>query len=87
MRTTRQMSVTLPLEMADIVRARVESAEYASEREVIGEGLRSLAACERSVESWLRNQVVPAYDRPSAVAAASMSADQVRARLAEPTDR
>lgn len=34
MRTTRQMSVTLPLEMADMVRARVESGDYASESEV-----------------------------------------------------
>ena len=38
MRSTRQMSVTLPYAMADAVRARVESGEYASESEVIREG-------------------------------------------------
>ena len=87
MRTTRQMSVTLPLEMADMVRARVESGEYASESEVIREGLRSLAARERAVESWLRDQVVSANDRLIADASASMSVHQVRAHAAQPSDR
>jgi len=64
MRTTRQMSVTLPLEMADMVRARVESGDYASESEVIREGLRSLAARDRAIESWLRDQVVPGDQGP-----------------------
>ncbi|WP_374200825.1 type II toxin-antitoxin system ParD family antitoxin [Inquilinus sp. Marseille-Q2685] len=34
MRTTQQFSVTLPNEMADMVRAKVASGEYASESEV-----------------------------------------------------
>ena len=50
MRTTKQMSVTLPHEMADMVRAKVASGEYASESEVIRDGLRPLAARDRAVE-------------------------------------
>ncbi len=50
MRTTKQMSVTLPLEMAAMVRARVASGEYASESEVIREGIRTLAARDRALE-------------------------------------
>jgi len=42
MRTTRQLSITLPNEMADALRERVQSGEYASESEVIREGLRAL---------------------------------------------
>ena len=84
MRTTRQMSVTLPLEMADMVRARVESGDYASESEVIREGLRALAARERAVESWLRDQVVPAYDLLATDPSRTMSIDQVRAHAIEP---
>ena len=86
MRTTRQMSVTLPLEMADLVRARVASGEYASESEVIREGLRSLAARERAVESWLRDQAVHVHDRLAADPSASMSPDQVRAHATQPAD-
>ena len=38
MRTTKQMSITLTHEMAEMVRAKVESGEYASESEVIRDG-------------------------------------------------
>lgn len=87
MRTTRQMSVTLPLEMADMVRARVASGDYASESEVIREGLRALAAREQAVESWLRDQVLTAHDRLTAEMSRSMSPDQVRVHVTEPADR
>ena len=79
--------MTLPLEMADMVRARVESGEYASESEVIRDGLRTLAARDRAIESWLRDQVVPAYDRLATDPSTSMSPDQVRAHVTQPTDR
>ncbi|MEP7331828.1 MAG: type II toxin-antitoxin system ParD family antitoxin [Terracoccus sp.] len=81
MRTTRQMSVTLPHEMANMVRAKVTSGEYASESEVIRDGLRALAARDRAVESWLRDQVVPAYDRLHADPDSVLTVDAVRARL------
>ena len=87
MRTTKQMSVTLPLEMADMVRARVASGEYASESEVIREGLRTLAARDRAVEAWLRDEVVPAYDRVAADPSRALSAEEARARLREVTGR
>ena len=85
MRTTKQMSVTLPLEMADMVRARVESGQYASESEVIREGLRALAARDRAVEAWLRDEVVPAYDRLAADPSGALTPDEARARLREVT--
>lgn len=40
MRTTQQMSFTLPIEMANAIKAKVRQGEYASESEVIREGLR-----------------------------------------------
>lgn len=61
MRTTQQLSLTLPNDMAAQVRAKVTSGEYASESEVIRDGLRALQARDRAVEQWLRNEVVPAY--------------------------
>ncbi len=81
MRTTRQMSVTLPHGMADMVRAKVTSGEYASESEVIRDGLRALAARDRAVESWLRDQVVPAYDRLQVDPDRALAPDAARARL------
>ncbi|MBK4717194.1 MULTISPECIES: ribbon-helix-helix domain-containing protein [Tenebrionibacter/Tenebrionicola group] len=83
MRTTQQMSITLPNEMAAQVKARVASGEYASESEVIREGIRALAARDRAVESWLREQVVPAYEALKANPESGVSARQLRDKLAE----
>jgi len=81
MRTTQQLSITLPNEMADLVRAKVATGEYATEREVIREGLRTLLARDRVVEGWLREQVGPAYDALKADPSRAASADDVRATL------
>jgi len=43
MRSTQQLSITLPNEMAQLVRAKVAAGEYASESEVIRDGLRNFA--------------------------------------------
>ncbi len=58
MRTTKQLSITLPNNMADAVKERVSSGAYASESEVIRDGLRALFAREEAVEAWLRTEVV-----------------------------
>ena len=81
MRTTHQMSITLPLDMADMVRARVKSGEYASESEVIRDGLRTLIARDRVIDDWLRVQVGAAYDSLKADPSGAMTINQVRAQL------
>jgi len=82
MRTTQQFSITLPNEMADAVKAKVMTGEYATESEVIRDGLRALMARDRAVENWLRGQVGPAYDALKADPSVAVTADHVRARLA-----
>ncbi len=62
MRTTQQFSITLPNDMAAIVKSKVETGQYASESEVIRDGLRALMACDQAIENWLHQQVGPAYD-------------------------
>ena len=83
MRTTRQMSITLPNEMADQVKARVASGEYASESEVVREGLRALAEKDRAFEAWLRNEVVPAYKEYKADPERVVTLDQINSMIAE----
>lgn len=82
MRTTQQFSVTLPNEMARMVRGKVASGEYASESEVMRDGLRALEARDRAVESWLRRDVAPAFDAMKADPARGRSTAKVRASLA-----
>lgn len=83
MRSTQQFSITLPNQMADAVKAKVASGEYATESEVIRDGLRALMARDRALENWLAGQVAPAYDALKADPSRALSIDQVRARLAE----
>jgi putative addiction module CopG family antidote len=82
-RSTQQLSITLPIEMAEQVRAKVESGAYATESEVIRDGLRALLARDRAVESWLREQVAPAYDALQADPSRAVSVADVRAMLAD----
>lgn len=83
MRSTQQFSVTLPNEMAADVRARVACGEYASESEVIRDGLRALRARDKAVDSWLRNEVVPAALALKLDPARGQSLAEVRTALAK----
>jgi antitoxin ParD1/3/4 len=69
MRSTQQMSITLPIEMATLVKSRVSSGDYASESEVIREGLRALQERENAVEQIARisfcNQCFTTYSTPA----------------------
>jgi len=87
MRTTQQLSITLPNDMADVVKTKVRAGEYASESEVIRDGLRALLARDRAVENWLYNQVGPAFDALKSDPTRAVTAKQVRARLAAEYDK
>ena len=82
MRTTQQFSITLPTEMADAVKSKVATGEYATESEVIRDGLRALLARDRAVESWLHEQVGPAYDALKVDPTRAVTIEDVRASLA-----
>jgi Predicted transcriptional regulators containing the CopG/Arc/MetJ DNA-binding domain len=83
MRSTQQFSITLPHELADAVKAKVAGGEYATESEVIREGLRALMAKDRAVEAWLREQVVPAAMELEADPSKALTPAQVRTHLAQ----
>jgi antitoxin ParD1/3/4 len=81
MRTTQQMSITLPNEMAEFVRTKVASGHYASDSEVLRDALRALRERDRAVEAWLRNEVVPVAQALRDDPSRALSVDQVRAEL------
>jgi len=86
-RSTQQFSITLPNEMADQVRSKVASGEYATESEVIREGLRTLLARDRAMEAWLREQVLPAAQALKADPGRALTSGQVHDRLATKRQR
>lgn len=82
MRTTQQFSITLPNEMAGLVKSMVATGAYATESEVFRDGLRALMARERATERWLLEQVGPAYDALKANPSRAVGIDRMRARIA-----
>jgi putative addiction module CopG family antidote len=81
MRTTRQVSITLPNEMADTLQECVQSGGYASESEVVRDGLRVLFARDAAVEAWLRDEVASAYDALTNDLSRGVTARELRERL------
>ncbi len=85
MRSTQQLSITVPNEMAQLIRAKVASGEYASESEVIRDGLRALMGARPGSGELLRAEAAPAYDALQADPSRGRSVDDVRAALAAET--
>lgn len=81
MRTTHQLSITLPSEMAQQIKAKVASGEYATESEVIRDGIRALAARDKAINRWLRDEVVPVLDDARANPDRLLEPESVRTRL------
>lgn len=81
MSTTQHLSVSLPIDLADRVRHEVASGRYASESEVLSEGVRALIARDEPLESWLRHEVLPAYRALQDDPGQALTAQQVRDAL------
>lgn len=62
MRSTQQFNITLPEELADLVKAKVSAGEYPTESDVISDGLNALMEREQALEQWLHQEVGSAYD-------------------------
>ena len=82
MRSTQQFSITLPNEMAEAARAKVAAGQYATESEVIRDGLRVLPARDEAVEDWLRKNVAAAYDALKVNRSRAVAVGVVKTRLA-----
>jgi putative addiction module CopG family antidote len=83
MRSTQSLSITLPLEMAQMVKEKVASGEYATESEVIRDGLRTLVARDAAMEKWLREEIVPAYEAHKADPSRALPLNEAMARVRE----
>ncbi|MFA5607924.1 MAG: type II toxin-antitoxin system ParD family antitoxin [Leucobacter sp.] len=81
MRTTKQLSITLPNSMADALKERVASGVYASKSEVVRDGLRALFARDEAVENWLRTEVTASVEELRADPSRAISAEEMRAEL------
>ncbi|TMJ11372.1 MAG: type II toxin-antitoxin system ParD family antitoxin [Alphaproteobacteria bacterium] len=87
MESTRRLEVELPEVLADSVRARVDSGEFASASEVIAAGLQLLGDRDSEVddpelEAWLSGEVAPAYRKWKGSGEKGLTVEELRASLA-----
>jgi len=73
--------ITLPHDVAQIVRDKVASGAYENESDVIRDGLRALQARDAVVERWLIEDVVPTFDRVTRGEEKLIPADEVFSAL------
>ena len=81
MRNTQPLTVTLPHDMAAMVKAKVASGEYATESEVVRDGLRALQARDTALEAWLRGEVAKSCDEFAADPSIGIPAEEMIGRL------
>ena len=83
MQTTEKLSITLPVDMARIVREKVEQGAYASNSEVIREGLRLFQEAEALREqklAWMREKIQESLDDPHPAVPADEVFDRLEAK-------
>lgn len=84
MRTTQQFSITLPIDMAEVVEEKIRSGGYTSVSEVVRDGMRALIERDTVVERWLREEIVAGHEAyladPSKGVPAGELLDRVKSR-------
>ena len=80
MAATAKRTFSLPAEQAAFIDDQVKSGAYATSSEVIRAGLRALQERDAAVERWLREEVVPTYERMKADPSRGISADEMAKR-------
>jgi putative addiction module CopG family antidote len=81
MRKTQSLSITLPHAMAQMIKDKVTRGGYATESEVIRDGLRALQERDAAVEEWLRREGVARYDAYQSDPSRGLPADEAFAEL------
>jgi putative addiction module CopG family antidote len=81
MRKTQSLSITLPHDMAQLIKNKVASGSYASDSEVVRDGLRALQERDAAVETWLRTEGVARYDTYQADPSRGASPEEALAEL------
>lgn len=63
MSALREIRILVPENVEDLLRRKMETGAYASEADLIADGLAAIEERDDAVEQWLRNDVAQAFDR------------------------
>jgi len=80
---SKPLTITLTPELYEFVRSQTAGGDYNSDSEAVRDGLRLLKQRDQIVKNWLKEQVVPAYEKLKANPGNALTREQSEARLAE----
>jgi antitoxin ParD1/3/4 len=75
--STQKRTFSLPAMQSKYIDKLVKSGGYASGSEVVRAGLRALQERDAAMEQWLREEVLPVYEKYQADPSRVISAEQV----------
>ncbi len=87
MESSTRLSIELPQDLAAAVRERVASGKYASESEVVAEGLALLAERDEPLHPDIEAQLASGYDAWKSDPADVLSLRDAAARLQKEAER
>lgn len=77
----RSLTVTLPDDIVQAIEARVAAGEYASESDLVRDGLEGFLGDDAAVESWLRDEIVARCRRRASDPSPSIPVEDVMDRI------
>ncbi len=84
MEATRRLEIELPEDLAEGVRADVESGRFANESEAVAAALTLMREQdEDELEDWVREEIAASYDAWKANPGEVYTVEEVRAHLEE----
>jgi putative addiction module CopG family antidote len=72
-----QYSIILPLDIAEVVEAKIKSGIYASVSDVVRDGVRALMEHDAAEERWLREDVAAGHQEYLADPSKGVPADAI----------
>lgn len=81
MNVPKTATVALPMDTVERLRARVAAGDYASESDVVREGLLALEAQDSRLEHWLQTDGVARYDAWRSTPDEVLTSEEVRSSL------
>jgi antitoxin ParD1/3/4 len=78
---SKKLTIELPEELANYASAKVTAGEYASLDEAVAAGMRELKDNDDFIDRWVREEVIPSYEKWVADGKPTRSSDEVFADL------
>lgn len=78
---SKKLTIEISDDLANFAQAKVAAGDYASVDEAVAAGVRNLQEHDAMIDRWLRDEVMPTYERWKAGLEKTYTADEVFDKL------